>query len=122
MNLSKAYDTLNRDLSLAKLKSYGFSENAIKLLWSYLKDLRQAFQIKNNKFNFYKKAQAGVPQGSIDSPLLFNLFINDIVLFLSETYLSIYADDNNLYSTGKKLNSIKEKLWKDFKVATDWFF
>ena len=61
MNLSKAYDTLNRDLSLAKLKSYGFSENAIKLLWSYLKDLQQAFQIKNNKFSSCKKAQAGVP-------------------------------------------------------------
>ena len=64
--------------------------------------------------------QAGVRQGSIDGPLLFNLFISDLVLFLSETFLSNYADDNNLYSIGKELNIIKEKLRKDFKVVTDF--
>ena len=61
-------------------------------------------------------------QGSIDDPLVFNLFINGFVLFLSETLLSIYADDNNLYSTGKELNLIKEKIRKNFKEVTDWFF
>ena len=61
-------------------------------------------------------------QESIDGPHLFNLFINDLVLFLSKTFLSNYADVNNLYSTGKELNIIKEKLRKDFKVVTDWFF
>ena len=86
---------------------------------SYLKDRRQAVQINNN-FSSYKKVQAGVPQGSIDGPLLFNLFINDLVLFLSETFLSNYADGNNLYSIGKELNIIKEKL--RIKVVTDWFF
>ena len=49
-------------------------------------------------------------QGSIDGPLL------------SETFLSKYADDNNLYSIGKELNIIKEKLLKDSKVEADWFF
>ena len=63
-----------------------------------------------------------MPQGSTDGPMLFNLFTNDLVLFLSETFLSIYADDNNLFSIGKELNIIKEKLRKDFKVVTDWFF
>ena len=43
-----------------------------------------------------------MPQGSIDGPLWFNLFINDLVLFLSEIFLSKYADDNNLYSIEKK--------------------
>ena len=61
-------------------------------------------------------------QGSIDDPLVFNLFINGFVLFLSETLSSIYADDNNLYSTGKELNLIKEKIRKNFKEVTDWFF
>ena len=44
------------------------------------------------------------------------------MLFLSETFLSNYADDINLYSIGKELNIIKEKLQKDFEVVTDWFF
>ena len=63
-----------------------------------------------------------MPQGSTGGPMLFNLFTNDLVLFLSETFLSIYADDNNLFSIGKELNIVKEKLRKDFKVVTDWFF
>ena len=121
MDLWKAFDSVNHDLLLAKLEAYGFSENALKFICSYLKDRRHAVQI-NNKFSSYKKVQAGVPQGSIDGPLLFNLFINDLVLFLSETFLSSYVDDNNLYSIGKELNIIKEKLRKDFKVVTDWFF
>ena len=53
---------------------------------------------------------------------MFDLFINDLVLFLPERFLSNYADDNNLYSIGKELNIIKEKLRKVFKVVTDWFF
>ena len=43
------------------------------------------------------------------------------MLFLSKTFLSSYADCNDLYRIGKELNIIKEKLRKDFKVVTDWF-
>ena len=48
MGLSKAFDTINHNLLLAKLKVYGFSENALTLMCSYLKDQRQAVQVKNN--------------------------------------------------------------------------
>ena len=115
MDLSKAFYSINHDLLLAKLKAYGFSENALYLKCSYLKDRWKAVQINN--FSSYKKVQAGVPQGSIDGPLLFNLFINGLVIFLTETFLSNYADDNNLYSIGEELNIIKEKLQKDFKLV-----
>ena len=121
MDLSKAFDSKNHDLLLPKLKAYGFSENALKFMCSYLKDRRQADQMNNN-FSSYKRVQAVVPQGSIDRRRLFNLFINDLVLFLSKTFLSNYPDDNNLYSIGKELNIIKEKLQKDFKVVTGWLY
>ena len=68
MDLSKAFDFINYDLFLAKLKAYGLSENALKLMCSYLKDRRQAEQI-NDSFSADKKFQAGVPRGSIDGPL-----------------------------------------------------
>ena len=69
-----------------------------------------------------KSAVAGFLQGSIDGPLLFNLFINDLVLFLTETMLSGYADDNNLFSIGKDINKIKNILAKDFRIVTNWFY
>ena len=121
MDLSKAFDTINYDLLLAKLKAYEFSINTLDLMRSYLKNREQPVQI-NNDFSSAKKVHAGAPQGSIDGPLLFSLFINDFVSFLSDTFLSNYADDNNLYSLGKDCDIIKNLLRKDFTALTEWFF
>ena len=80
MDLSKAFDTINHDLLLAKLKAYGFSLNAVKLMCSYLKNRKQQVQI-NNKFSSKNIVIAGIAKGSIGGPILFNLFINDLILF-----------------------------------------
>ena len=47
LDLSKGFDTINHDLLLAKLKSYGFSLNALKLMHSYLNNRKQQVQINN---------------------------------------------------------------------------
>ena len=77
---------------------------------SYLKNRRQSVQI-NNKFSSLKEVIAGVPQGSIDGPLLFDLFINDIFLFICFSTLSNYADDNNLFATGTDIQLINQMLY-----------
>ena len=87
----------------------------------YLKNRKQSVQI-NNHFSSTKKVHAGVDQGSIDGPLLFNLFIYNSVLFLIESILSNYADDNNLYSIGKDRDIINNLLRKDFRALTEWLF
>ena len=83
IDLSKAFDTINHDLLLPKLKVYGFLIDALDLVCSYLKNRKQFVQINN-----FSSVHASFPQGSIDGPLLFDLFINDSVLFLTDTILS----------------------------------
>ena len=107
MDLSKAFDTLNHNLLLAKLDAYGFSFNAIKFVQSYLSERFQRVNINNN-FNEWCKILLGVPIGvSILGSLLFNIFINDIFYFTQDTYICNFADDNSLYSTEDNLKVVK---------------
>ena len=105
MDLSKAFDTLNHNLLLAKLAAYGFSRNAIKLMGSYPTGRTQKVNI-NNHFSRLLNVSSGVPQGSILGPLLFNIFLNDIFFSTTKTFLNNYADDNTLicYSQGSRRN------------------
>ena len=121
MDLSKAFDTINHDLLIAKLKAYGFSKEALKLMRSYLKNWKQKVQI-NNKFSSERDVIAGVPQGSADGSLLFNLFINDLIFFIEQCTLSNYADDNNLSISGEDKELIKSMLSSDFMIVENWFF
>ena len=86
MVLSKAFDTINHNLMLAKLKAYGFSTSALNLIHIYSKNKKQKVQI-NNEFSLGRNVIAGVRQGSIDEPLLLNLFINDLVVFIQYSVL-----------------------------------
>ena len=120
MDLSKAFDTISHDLLIAKLKAYGFSKEALKLMKSYLKNRKQKVQI--NKFSSERDVIAGVRQNSIDGPLLFNLFINDLVFFIEQCTLSNYADDNNLSISGEDKELIESMLSSDFMIVENWFF
>ena len=93
MDLSKAFDTINHDLQLAKLRAYGFSHNALAFVLSYLKNRSHMVNINNN-FGTWESMIAGVPQGSILGSSLFNMFINEIFYFEDKSYLSNYADGN----------------------------
>ena len=118
--LSKAFGTISHDLLLAKLKAYGFSLNTLKLMHSYLNNRKQQVQI-NNKFSSGSTVIAGVLQGSIDGPLLFNLFINDLVFFIQFCALTNYAYDNHLFSMGKNKDQVKTFLSTHFKIINNWF-
>ena len=83
MDLGKAFDTINHELLLVKLHAYGFSEQALLILSSYLSNRKQRVKI-NNTFSSWTDLIQGVPQGSVLGPLLFNIYLNDIYFFYSK--------------------------------------
>ena len=113
MDLSKAFDTMNHRLLLAKLDAYGFSRTSLKLMLNYLCNRQQTVSI-NGSFI------AGVPQLSILGSL-FKIFLKDIFMLISKCNLCNYADDNTLYSTGKNLNRIRRTLEMEFMILHQWF-
>ena len=121
MDLSKAFDTINHDLLIAKLEAYRFSNNALSFMLSYLKNRSQRVSI-NSSFSTWEEIIAGVPQGSILGPLLFNIFLNDIFYFENRSFSSNYADDNVLYAFDFNLDEVKQNLSQDLLKLSEWFY
>ena len=108
MDLSKAFDCLPNGLLVAKLHAYGLSTAACHLMFSYLRGRRQRVKISNSR-SFWKLLTKGVAQGSILGPFLFNVFMNDLFLFIQHCKLYDYADDNSIIYSSPDINAILTK-------------
>ena len=119
-DLSKAFDCLPHDLIIAKLHAYGFDDPSLRLIHSYLTDRFQRVKI-NNAYSSWSAIKYGVPQGSILGPLLFNIFICDLFLFIDDSEIANYADDNTPYTIGNDKNEVLEKLKISATKVFQWF-
>ena len=120
LDLSKAFDCLNHDLLLAKLNAYGFDRQSLEHIQSYLRDRKQRVKI-NGSYSEWRDINHGVPQGSVLSPLLFNIFINDLFMFVSDSMICNYADDTTIYVSDYKNEEIIRKLENDTAILSKWF-
>ena len=108
IDLCKAFDCIPHDLLIAKLYAYGFSEKSAVFLYSYLKRRKQNVKI-DNILSTFQSLISGVPKGSILGPILFNIFLNDLL-----TTLEI---DGNKIETAKSVDLLGIHI--DNKVTFD---
>ena len=120
MDLSKAFDCISHELLIAKLNAYGFEKGSLNLIYSYLKDRKQRVKI-NSDASTWEEILNGVPQGSVLGPLLFNIFINDLFLFVENSEICNFADDNTLSVANASIEKIIESLQTDIDGLETWF-
>ena len=119
-NLSKAFDCLNHDLMIAKLNAYGFSLPTLRLIHDYLLNRKQRTRV-NNSYRIWIEIVFGVPQGSILGPLLFNVFLADLLFILNSMDIANYAEYNTPYATANDIDSLIASLEEASNSLCTWF-
>ena len=105
MDYQKAFDVIDHGILYRKLEAYGIRGNALGLISSYLKNRRQYVRMKQTLFN-EQIMNSGVPQGSNIGPLLFLLFVNDMINIFTKASVILFADDTTLLFSNNSLNNL----------------
>ena len=119
MDLSKAFDTIDHKILICKLSHYGIRGTVLSWFKDYLNNRQQyvSFQsIESHKL----KIQCGVPQGSILGPLLFILYINDIIKSSPTLNFILFADDTNIFYSHKDLDILNATLNSELSKIQLW--
>ena len=119
LDLSAAFDIVSHELLLSKLSSFGFSDDAVAFIKSYLLNRVVEVQVETSLSKRFK-IKCGVPQGSVLGPLLYSILITDIQSINNKTKI-IYADDTNCVVTSDSPEILHAETEKAMKDLIDYY-
>ena len=120
LDLKKAFDTVDHNILLDKIATYGIKGTAHRWLESYLSNRTQCCCV-NGKLSSPSIMKTGIPQGSGLGPLLFLIFINDLPKCLNAgTKPDMFADDTQIATSSDDIKVITETLNRDLNNVANW--
>ena len=121
IDLKKAFDTVNHEILLKKLKAIGIISTNLAWFHSYLSSRSQKTFIGQSSSSL-RKVSVGVPQGSILGPILFSIYINDLPTSLRNSAVTLFADDTAMYCSADSANALQAMLNQDLDSLAKWLY
>ena len=120
LDVKKAFDSVDHSLLIRKMSMLGIRGNSLNLFKSYLND-RHQYTVINSAKSSMNKIEIGVPQGSVLGPLLFLIFINDLVNSSRKLKFILFADDTTIFLSHNNLDVLFNTMNQELENVHKWF-
>ena len=114
MDLLEAFDAITHEILIANLHANSSEKGPLKMFWSYLSYWCERAEI-HTTFSSWTEIKKEVSQATFRAPLFFNMFSNDLFLFLKERDICSYANDSTAYACDQNLNQFMKRLELDYQ-------